>query len=115
MNTYYCINLLENYKYNKLLLRDSESINNKSNHFKNIEIINIKNEINFIEQYVNKLNFPYRNVLELRYFLNMPYRKIALQMSYSLQRIFQLRKKAIILISRMLKKDVEFHESNTLP
>ncbi len=48
-----------------------------------------------VEETINAIDQPYKNVLYFRYVKQYKFNKIAMKMGYSLQRIFQLNKEAI--------------------
>ncbi len=55
----------------------------------------LSNRISKIENVINSVSQPYKNVLYYKYVKNLSHTKIAMKMDYSLQRIFQLQKEAI--------------------
>ena len=50
----------------------------------------VKNEIDFIEDVINSLEQPSKNILYYKFVKKLPHLDIAIRMNYSIQRIYQL-------------------------
>lgn len=95
---YYCDMIF--LEYLRIYLR--KQLNNYSN-FLLKDIENINQEILCIEDCINQLKFPHRDILYYKYIKRFSYNKIADKINYSIQRTFQLRKDAIKLFSKIYK------------
>jgi len=94
----YSENLLKSYRYNTILLKGIKNNNspNCSVLDKNI-LEKIRNDIKIVDLCIDMLDFPYKNILYYKYIYGYNYYQIARKMNYSIQRIYQLRKKALLL------------------
>lgn len=77
-------------------------------------VINIINNNKYIEDIINSLEQPYKNVLFYKYINNLSFGEIALKMNYSTPRIYQLHNKALDLAIKNNKEDLEKLNKNNL-
>ncbi len=111
--------LLKNYNNNIIYLKQLNDDCQKSENYRNLCINNfsymgnkqlsryldeLKNEIEFVDEMLQSLNPPMRNVLYFKYVKNHSYQDISLKMNYSIARIYQLHKEAIIILEENYKE-----------
>ena len=90
-------------KESELLLNSYKYETNNYFSKNNSPIQQMKNKIIIIKQCIDKLEQPYKSVLTFRYINNLSYMLISCKLHYSVQRIYQLRKKAIILFCEQIE------------
>ena len=98
--------LLYTYKYNKITIKNIESSQkDNDDYFLDEELKIVKRELKIVDKCIDKIVQPYKSILIYRYFYDLTYYKIALKMNYSIQRIYQLRKEALIIFNEIIKEE----------
>lgn len=117
--------ILNSYKHEKFLMsslnkeiekfEDNNLQSEKTIKIKNLQAkLNKSNEfVKFIEGTIDNLPQPYKNIFYFRYVKNLSYEKIAFNMNYSIQRIYQLHKEGLNKILEKIKLE-KFINENTL-
>ena len=92
---------LEELTNDKLLLEDQNN-DGSTLTFKNLDKLlkELSYKITKIENIIDSLPQPHKNILYYKYIKNLSHNKIAMKMDYSLQRIFQLQKEALYIFSK---------------
>ena len=115
--------LLNSYKHEKVLIKslqkEIERINALSLTERNLGLLdklqtNLNKSMSFIkiiEDSIDNLPQPFKNVLYFRYIKDFSYEKISLNMNYSIQRIYQLHKEGI---QRIFKVSEFFSEKELI-